>query len=53
MYIYIAPKGAFLVTEDVVGLYHSIPHSEGLDILKKHYEYEKYPYKKVSREDRK
>ena len=53
IYIYIAPKGAFLVTEDVVGLYHSIPHSEGLDILKKHYEYEKYPYKKVSREDRK
>ena len=32
IYIYIAPKGAFLVTEDVAGLYHSIPHSEGLDI---------------------
>ena len=31
------PKGAILVTADVVGLYPSIPHSEGLDILKKQY----------------
>ena len=28
-------KGAILVTADVVGLYPSIQHSEGLDILKK------------------
>ena len=34
---------------DVVGLYPSIPHSEGLDILIK--QYENYPNKKVSRED--
>ena len=27
-------KGAILVTADVVGLYASIQHSEGLDILK-------------------
>ena len=43
------PKGAILVTADVVGLYPSIPHSEGLDILKK--QYENYPNKKVSTED--
>ena len=43
------PKGAILVTTDVVGLYPSIPHSEGLDILKK--QYENYPNKKVSTED--
>ena len=42
-------KGAILVTVDVVGLYPSIPHSEGLDILKK--QYENYPNKKVSIED--
>ena len=42
-------KGAILVTADVVGLYPSIPHSEGLDILKK--QYENYPNKKVSTED--
>ena len=43
------PKGAILVTADVVGLYPSIPHSEGLDILKK--QYENYPNKKVSTDD--
>ena len=37
------------MTADVVGLYPSIPHSEGLDILKK--QYENYPNKKVSTED--
>ena len=37
------------MTADVVGLYPSIPHSEGLDILKK--QYENYPHKKVSTED--
>ena len=37
------------MTADVVGLYSSIPHSEGLDILKK--QYENYPNKKVSTED--
>ena len=43
------PKGAILVTADVVGLYPSIPHSEGCDIFKKHYE--NYPNKKVPTED--
>ena len=43
------PKGAILVTADVLGLYPSIPHSEGLYILKK--QYENYPNKKVSTED--
>ena len=28
------PEGAFLVTADVVGLYPSIPHKEGLEALK-------------------
>ena len=37
------------MTADVVGLYPSIPRSEGLDILKK--QYENYPNKKVSTED--
>ena len=32
------PKGAILVTAYVVGLYLSILHSEGLDILKRQYE---------------
>ena len=44
-----APKGAILVTGDVLGLYPSIPHSEGLDSLKK--QYENYPSKKTSTED--
>ena len=43
------PKGAILVTADVVGLYPSISDSEGLDILKK--QYENYPNKRVSTED--
>ena len=42
-------KGAILVTADVVGLYLSIPHSEGLDILKK--QYKNYPKKNVSTEN--
>ena len=29
------PKNAFLVTADVVGLYPSIPHDEGLEVLRK------------------
>ena len=37
------------MTADVVGLYPSIPHSEGLEILKKQYEND--PIKKVSAED--
>ena len=36
---------------DVVGLYPSIPQSEGLGILKKTKKYEKYPNKKLSTED--
>ena len=28
-------KGVILLAADVLGLYPSIPHSEGLDILKK------------------
>ena len=37
------------MTTDVVEIYPSIPHSEGLDILKKQYEI--YPNKKVSTEE--
>ena len=37
------------MTADVVGLYPSIPQSEGLEILKKQYEND--PIKKVSAED--
>ena len=29
------PEGAILVTADVIGLYHSIPHTEGLEVLRK------------------
>ena len=43
------PQGAILLTADVVGLYLSIPHSEGLDILKR--QYENNPNKKVYTED--
>ena len=43
------PKGAILVTADVVGLYPSVPHSEGLEIFKK--QSENVPNKKVSTED--
>ena len=49
MCVYIVPKGAILVKEDVVGLYHSIPHAEDQDILKK--ENKQYRNKKVSTED--
>ena len=38
-----------MTAADVVGFYPRIPHSEGLDILKK--QYENYPNKKVSTED--
>ena len=31
------PKGAMLATTDVVGLYPSIPHDGGLEILRKQY----------------
>ena len=43
------PKGAILVTADVVGLYPNIQHSEGLNILKK--QDENYPNNKVATED--
>ena len=29
------PENAFLVTADIVGLYPSIPHNEGLEVLRK------------------
>ena len=32
------PEGAILVTADVVGLYPSIPHTEGLEVLCKQHE---------------
>ena len=31
------PENAFLVTADVIGLYPSIPHDEGLDVLRKQF----------------
>ena len=42
-------RGAILVKAYVVGLYPSIPNSEGLDILKK--QYKNYANKKLSTED--
>ena len=39
------PEGAILVTADVVGLYPSIPHTEGLEVLRK--QYDKFLLKKV------
>ena len=42
-------KRAILVAANVAGLYPRIPHSEGLDILKK--KYESYPNQIVSTED--
>ena len=42
-------KSYFSYRRYVVGLYPSIPNSEGLDILKK--QYEEYPNKKLSTED--
>ena len=43
------PEGAILVTADVVGLYPSIPHTEGLEVLCK--QYDKFLHKTVPRED--
>ena len=43
------PQGAILVAAELQRLYPSIPHSEGLGILKK--QYENYSDKKVSTED--
>ena len=43
------PKGEILGTADVVGLYPSIPHDGGLEVLKK--QYDKSKDKKVSTED--
>ena len=43
------PKGAILVTADVVGLYPSIPHDGGLEILRK--QYDKFMDKMVPTED--
>ena len=42
------PEGAILVTADVVGLYPSIPHTEGLEVLRK--QYDKFLHKKVPTE---
>ena len=43
------PEGAILVTADVVGLYPSIPHTEGLEVLCK--QYDKFLHKTVPTED--
>ena len=43
------PKGAILVTADVVGLYPSIPHDECLKVLRK--QYDKFVEKTVPTED--
>ena len=43
------PKGAILVTADVVGLYPSIPYDGGLEILRK--QYDKFKDKMVPTED--
>ena len=43
------PKGAILVTVDVVGLYSSIPHDRGLEVLRK--QYNKFKDKIVPTED--
>ena len=43
------PKGAILVTADVIGLYASIPHDGGLEVLQK--QYDKFKGKMVSSED--
>ena len=40
---------AILVTADVVGLYPSIPHTEGLEVLRK--QYDKFVHKKVPTKD--
>ena len=43
------PEGAVLVTAGVVGLYPSIPHTEGLEVFCK--QYDKFLPKKVPTED--
>ena len=43
------PKGAILVTADVVGLYPSISYDGGLEVLKK--QYDKFKHKNVPTED--
>ena len=43
------PKGAILVTADIVGLYPSIPHDEGLRVLRN--QYDKFIDKTVPTED--
>ena len=43
------PKGAILVTADVVGLYPSIPYDGGLNVLRK--QYDKFKDKIVPTED--
>ena len=43
------PKGAILVTADLVGLYPSIPHDEGLKVLQS--QYDKFIDKTVPTED--
>ena len=43
------PKGVIIVTADVVGLYPSIPHTEGLEVLCK--QYDKFLHKKLPTED--
>ena len=43
------PDGAILVTADVVGLYPSIPHEDGLDALSE--KLETFQDKKIAKED--
>ena len=43
------PKGTIVVTADVVGLYSSIPHDGGLEVLRK--QYDKFKDKIVPTED--
>ena len=43
------PERAILVNADVVGLYPSIPHTEGREVLRK--QYDKFLHKKVPTED--
>ena len=40
------PKGAILVTADIVGLYPDVPHDEGLKVLRN--QYDKFIDKTVS-----
>ena len=43
------PEGSFLVTTDVVGLYPSIPHNEGIAVLKQ--KLEEQPSTKIPTND--